>query len=129
MRKIKSLFFIVTLFAFHGFAQTNMTMDRDFLLPYQSAFNDKNCTQFTSVLPYDKEKTEANSKDDTASTYKDLIFSRRDPSAKEKDHLFSAGTSDATIFPLFGASGGYDMYGKSETYDYSGGLHLDGKWI
>jgi len=106
---------------FYGEGQTNMTLDRDFLLPCQSGFNDKNCTQFTSIMPYDQEKTEANLRHDSTAGYKDYIF-------KNKDHLFSAGSLNATIFPLAGASGGYDAYGKTTTYDYSGGLHIDGKW-
>ena len=97
-----------------------MTLDRDFLLPYQSDFNNKNCTVFTSVMPYDKEKAENAINHDSSAKYKDYIF-------KNKDHLFSTGSLDATIFPLVGGSGGYDAYGKSSTYDYYGGLHLDGK--
>lgn len=133
MRKIISIFFFFLLIAFQGIGQTNMTLDRDFLLPYQSAFNDKNCTQFTSVMPYDKEKTEKNLSHDSESGeepdihnatiyngYQDLLF-------KGRDHLFSSGSFNSTITPLAGGSGGYDAYGKTATYDYSGGLHIDGK--
>ncbi len=120
MRKIISLFFVFILVGTIGFAQNNITLDRDFLLLYQSAFNDKNCTQFTSVLPYDKEKTEKNIHVDSNNKYKDLIF-------KKKDHLISSGKLVATIYPLAGGSGGYDLYGKAATYDYSAGLHIDGK--
>ena len=98
-----------------------MTLDRDFLLPYQSSFNNVNCNVFTSIMPYDAEKIQATMKKDTLSSYKDFIF-------KNKDNIFSTGSFNASVFPLFGGSGGYDAYGKMATYDYSGGLHIDGKW-
>src|ERR1700679_1224494 len=98
--------FLFFLLAFYGKGQTNMTLDRDFLLPYQSDFNNKNCTVFTSVMPYDKEKIEAAIQHDSSAKYKEYIF-------KKKDHLFSGGALTATIHPLAGGSGGYDMYGKS----------------
>ncbi len=121
MHKKALAFFLFSAFTFYVKGQTNMTLDRDFLLPYQSAFNDKNCTQFTSIMPYDKEKTDNAIHHDSTTNYTDFVF-------KNKDHLFSAGTSNASIFPLAGANGGYDVYGKMATYDYSGGLHIDGKW-
>jgi len=97
-----------------------MTLDRDFLLPYQSDLNNKNCTVFTGILPYDKEKVEKALPHDS-SVYTDYVF-------KKKDHLVSPRALTATIFPLAGGSAGYDAYGKMATYDYSGGLHIDGKW-
>jgi len=119
-KKVLFLVFCIAIF-FSGKGQTNMTLDRDFLLPYQADLNNKTCTVFTSIMPYDKQKTEAAIKHDSNETYKDLIF-------KNKDHLISGGSFNATIFPLAGGSGGYDAYGKTATYDYSGGLHLDGTW-
>jgi hypothetical protein len=119
-KKIPLLLLLITV-AFYGKGQTNMTLDRDFLLPYQSDFNSTSCSVFTSVMPYDKQKTEQALSHDSVTGYKDLVF-------QHKDHLFSAGALDATIFPLAGASGGYDAYGKATTYDYSGGLHIDGTW-
>ncbi len=113
--------FLFLLVAFYGKGQTNMTLDRDFLAPYQSDLNGKNCTAFTSVMPYDKEKIDNAIQHDSLTKYKDYIFNK-------KDHLFSAGKLNATIYPLAGGSGGYDIYGKSSTYDYSGGLHVDGKF-
>jgi len=107
--------------AFYAKSQTNMTLDRDFLLPYQSDFNNKNCTVFTSVMPYDKEKVENAIQHDSSAKYKDYIFNK-------KNSLISGNSVSATIFPLAGGSGGYDAYGKSATYDYNAGLHLDGKW-
>lgn len=119
-KKIPFLLWL-TAVAFGAKSQTNMTLDRDFLLPYQSNFNSTSCNVFTSIMPYDEEKTAKALSHDSTSTYKDFIF-------KNKNQLFSAGTLDATIFPLAGGSGGYDEYGKTATYDYSGGLHVDGKW-
>lgn len=117
----KSPFFIFFLiYAFYVDGQTNMTLDRDFLVPYQADLNNKNCTLFTSIMPYDREKTGAAIHGDSATKYKDFIF-------KKKDNLFSTGALNATISPLIGGSAGYDVYGKTATYDYSAGLHLDGK--
>lgn len=121
MLKKSFFFFFFFLYAFCGKGQTNMTLDRDFLVPYQSNFNNTNCTVFTSIMPYDKEQVENAIQHDSTGKYKDLVF-------KNHDYLFSSGSLNATIFPLAGASAGYDAYGKNTTYDYSGGLHVDGKW-
>ena len=109
MHKKIHLLLLITSVAFSARGQTNLTLDRNFLLPCQSDFNNIGCTLF-KALSYD-----------SSAGYKDFIF-------KNKNHLLSAGTLNATIFPLAGASGGYDVYGKKGTYDYSGGLHIDGKW-
>lgn len=112
---------LVLLFAvsfFYGRSQTNMTLDRDFLLPYQSDFNDKSNTQFTSVMPYDKEKTEKNLLPDSTTGFKDLLFKTKDYPRKPKGFY-------ENINLLSGGSGGYDAYGKKLTYDYFAGVHMD----
>jgi len=110
---------LFTAIAFTGKGQANMPLDRDFLLPYQSSFNSTSCNVFTSIMPYDAQKTQQALSHDTLTSYKDLIFNG--------SPMFSVGSFNANIFPLAGGSGGYDVYGKSTTYDYSGGLHIDGK--
>jgi hypothetical protein len=120
MGKILLTFFLFLLYIFPGRGQSNMTLDRDFLQPFQSDFNDVSCNVFTSIMPYDKEKTEDATRHDSVAKYNDFIF-------KNGDHLFTDGLLEATIFPLAGGSTGYDAYGKTAIYDYSGGLHLDGK--
>ncbi len=133
MRKRVSLILLFIVSVFYGIGQTNMTLDRDFLLPYQSEFNDKSNIQFTSVMPYDKEKTKPVLWHDSASGvepvmntnwytgYRDLLFRGRD---KEP----SSGKVNINITSLEGGSGGYDVYAKKAMYDYFGGAHLDLKW-
>ncbi len=115
------LLFLFTVVGFLAKSQSNMPLDRDFLLPYQSAFNSLNCNVFTSVMPYDAEKTAKALSHDTIAGYRDLIFKNNGP-------MLDLGRFTGNIFPLAGGSGGYDAYGKNETYDYFGGLHIDGRW-
>ncbi len=125
MRYKAVLFLLFILFAVTGICQTNMTMDRDFLLPYQAAFNDKNCPQFTSVMPYDKEKTEKNVRNDSIVGYHDLLIKTREKIKDKPDKTTTSITIN--VSPLLGGDAGYDVYGKKATYDYFGGLHLSGK--
>jgi len=119
-KKILSLLSLIAI-AFLGKGQANMPLDRDFLLPYQSTFNNTSCNEFTSIMPYDAQKTGKVLSHDTIAGYKDFIFGN-------SGYMIHPGAFSANIFPLEGGSTGYDAYGKTTTYDYFGGLHIDGKW-
>lgn len=120
MYKKIQFFFLLLAIAFQGKGQANMPLDRDFLLPYQSTFNNPNCNVFTNIMPYDAQKVAKAVSRDTIANYEDLLFKNNSP-------MLTEGAFSANIFPLAGGSGGYDAYAKMATYDYFGGLHIDGK--
>src|SRR5580698_4157402 len=108
----KFIYFSLLVFHFSlAFGQTNMTLDRDLLLPYQADLNSVNSKAFTSVMPYDKEKTNtpnpllgAKGAGDSVPMYKDMIF-------KNNSDLIHSGAFSCNIFPLADAGTGYDLYG------------------
>jgi len=117
----KHLFtFGFSLLVFHSaFAQTNMTLDRDFLLPYEAGLNSVKSTAFTSIMPYDKEKTDKILQGDSLPEFRDMII-------KGKPGLPAKGKFSNNISVLGDGNAGFDALGKKPFFDYYGGVHLDG---
>src|SRR5581483_4624602 len=99
MHKRILLFFLFSFIGFIAKSQCNMPLDRDLLLPYQSAFNSTNCNVFTSAMPYDAGKIAKALIHDTIPGYRDLIF-------KDNGPMLDLGRFTGNIFPLGGGSGG-----------------------
>lgn len=120
MRRIVPLVCCFFLFSFPVWSQTNYSMDRDFLLPYQPYLNSKDCNIFTCFRPYDAQQLNALQQKDSIPLYKDLYIKSTNP------FLGSYDKFGLTIFPLLGGDAGYDLYANKLTYDYFGGAHADG---
>jgi hypothetical protein len=110
--------FLILLFAFNYCqSQSNFSLDRDFIYPYSDAILANSGKFFSDIIPYDATKLNALLKKDT-NNYKDVAF-------KKSIKIVSSGSSGLTMYPLFGAEGGFDLYDSKSSFELEGGAHAD----